>query len=218
MSWFAWPVVTLRRACFLFQPVDLQRLRLLVSTDLTDDSEKGDARMETSTALTADVQSELRRRHKSTSTTVLSLLVAVVLLAILAFVSQKFLTQRSNPALDIAVRISILFFGLGAIALRRTQFAKMRLQDITALQGASGLLITLQRTTLRVAMVGIAIAVLGFVATLATGTPLYTFQAGVVALAVLLYSYPVRASWEQAVRRFLADTDTNSSETPSSAS
>ena len=174
--------------------------------------------METSTALTADVQSELRRRHKSTATTVLSLLVAVVLLAILAYVSQKFLTQRINPALDIAVRISILIFGLGAIALRRTQFAKMRLQDITALQGASGLLITLQRTTLRVALVGIAIAVLGFVATLATGTPLYTFQAGVVALAVLLYCYPVRASWEQAVRRFLADTGTNPSETPSSAS
>src|SRR5882762_10090179 len=121
--------------------------------------------METSTALTGDVQSELKRRHKSTATTVLSLLVAVVLLSVLAFVSQKFLTQRSNPSLDIAVRISILIFGLGAIALRRTQFAKMRLQDIAALQGASGLLITLQRTTLRVALIGVLIAAIGFVST-----------------------------------------------------
>jgi peptidoglycan/LPS O-acetylase OafA/YrhL len=153
-------------------------------------------------ALTGDVQSELTRRHKTTATTVLSLLVAVVLLSVLAFVSQKFLTPRSNPSLDIAVRISILIFGLGAIALRRTQFAKMRLQDIAALQGAIGLLVTLQRTTLRVAMIGAAIAVLGFVATLTSGAALYTYQAGVVALAVLLYGYPVRASWEQAVRRF----------------
>lgn len=170
--------------------------------------------METSTALPASVQSELTRRHKSTATTVLSLLVAVVLLCVLAFVTQKFLTQRNNPSLDIAVRISILIFGLGAIALRRTQFAKMRLQDIAGLQGASGLLITLQRTTLRVAIIGIVIAVLGFVATLATGTPMYTYQAGVVAVAVLLYGYPVRVSWEQALRRFVPDSGSNPVETP----
>jgi hypothetical protein len=161
--------------------------------------------METSTTLTENVQSELRRRHKTTATTVLSLLVAVVLLSVLAMVSQKFLTPRNNQSVDIPIRISILIFGLGAIALRRTQFAKMRLQDIAGLQGASGLLITLQRTTLRVAIIGVVIAVLGFVATLVTGAPLYTYQAGVVAVAVLLYGYPVRASWEQAVRRFVPD-------------
>ncbi len=171
-------------------------------------------KMETRTALKENVQYELLRRQKTTATTVLSLVVAVVLLCILAFVSQKFLTLRNNPSLDIAVRISILIFGLGAIALRRTQFAKLRLQDIAALQGASGLLITLQRTTLRVAMIGIAIAVLGFMATLAAGTPLYTYQAGIVAIAVLLYGYPVRTSWEQAVRRFLPEDKPNPPENP----
>ena len=171
--------------------------------------------METSAALTGNVQSELVRRHKTTATTVLSLLIAVVLLSVLAFVTQKFLTQQQNPSLDMALRISILIFGLGAIVLRRTQFAKMRLQDIAALQGASGLLITLQRTTLRVAIIGIAIGVFGFAATVVTGIPSYTYQAGVVAVAVLLYSYPVRAAWEQAVRRFLPETGRNSAEIPS---
>ncbi|HEV7798368.1 MAG TPA: hypothetical protein VGO73_09445, partial [Pyrinomonadaceae bacterium] len=109
--------------------------------------------MSPSTALSENIRAELVRRHKSTATTIISLLIAVILLCVLAFVSQKFLTQRNNPSLDIAVRVSILIFGLGAIALRRTQFAKMRLQDIAALQGPSGLLITLQRTTLRVAMI-----------------------------------------------------------------
>jgi hypothetical protein len=156
---------------------------------------------------TADIQSELIRRHQSTKKTVLSLVVAVVLLCVLALVSQKFLTQRNNPSLDMAVRIGILVFGLGAIALRRTKFAKMRLQDIASLQGASGLLITLQRTTLQVAMIGILVAVLGFGATLVTGTPLYTYQAGVVAIAVLLYGYPVRSAWQGAVRRFSPSED-----------
>lgn len=163
--------------------------------------------METSTAISPSVQSELTRRHKTTATRIVWLLIAVILLCVLAFVSQKFLPLPVSPSpdsrsLDIAVRISILIFGLGAIALRRTQFAKMRLQDIAALQGASGLLITLQRTTMRVAMIGMLIALLGFVATLVSGIPVYTYQAGVVAVAVLLYGYPVRSSWEQAIRRF----------------
>ena len=161
--------------------------------------------METSSALTADVQTELLRRHKTTSTTVLALLIAVVLLSVLAFVMQKFLTPGGNRSIDVAVRIVILIFGLGAITLRRTQFAKMRLQDIAGLRGASGLLIALQRTTLRVALIGIVIAAVGFVATLLTGIPVYTYQAGVVAVAVLVYGYPFRTAWEQALRRFLPD-------------
>jgi hypothetical protein len=112
----------------------------------------------------------------------------------------------------MTVRIGILIFGLGAIALRRTKFANMRLQDIAGLQGASGLLITLQRTTILVATIGILIAVLGFVVTVVTGIPLYTYQAGVVAVAVLLYGYPVRNAWEQAVRRFSPENGSNPAE------
>ena len=165
--------------------------------------------MATSNALTANVQSELTRRHGATARLVKSLLVGVVLLCVLAFVSKKFLTPRSNPSLDIAVRISILIFGLGAIVLRRTQFSNMRLQDIAALQGPSGLLITLQRTTLRVALLGAAIAVIGFIGTLMTGNDFYSYGAGLVAAAVLWYCYPVRTSWEQAVRRFSSEDDPN---------
>ncbi len=165
--------------------------------------------MVTSNALPANVQAELQRQHKATVTTVLSLLVAVVLLCVLAFVSQRFLVQRSNASLDMGVRISILIFGLGAIALRRTRFAKMRLQDIAALQGASGLIATLQKTTLLVALIGAAVALIGFTSTLMSGAPLYTYQAGVVAAAVLLYGYPVRTSWEQAVKRYSLDENSD---------
>ena len=159
--------------------------------------------MTTQNALSADVQAELNRRHKSTKTTVLSLLVAVILLCVLAFLSKRFVTPTSNPsALDGVLRVSVVILGLGAIALRRTRFAKMRLQDIGGLQGPTGLLITLQRTTQFVAFIGISIALIGFVTTVLTGIAGYTYLAGVVALAVLLYGYPVRRAWEQAVRRY----------------
>ena len=89
----------------------------------------------------------------------------------------------------------------------------MRLEDIASLRGASGLMITLQKTTLLVAMIGVAVALIGFASTLMTGAPLYTYQAGVVAAAILLYGYPVRSSWEQAVRRYAPnETGANTNE------
>jgi arginine exporter protein ArgO len=158
--------------------------------------------METAGEIVGTTRSELMRRHKTTTTTVVALLFAVVLLCVVAFVTKKFLPQQNNPSLDIIVRISIFTFGLGAVALRRTKFAKLRLQDIAALKGPSGLLITLQRTTLQVAFLGATIAAIGFVATFLTGNDFYSYGAGLVAVAVLLYAYPVRSSWEQAVQRF----------------
>jgi hypothetical protein len=152
--------------------------------------------------MSTDVQGELAARHKATAKTVMSIFIGVVLLCILAFVSRKFLTPRANPSLDIGVRITILIFGLGAIALRRTRFSPMRLQDIAAIQGPIGLIVTLQKTTLLVAVIGAAVAAIGFATTLIAGDPWYTYTAGVVAAAVLLYGYPVRTSWEQAVKRF----------------
>ena len=158
------------------------------------------------TETSASVSAELSRRHKSTSTTVLSLLVAVVLLCVLAYVSRKFLTQRSTVSLDIPVRITILIFGLGAIALRRTKFARMRLQDIGALQGATGLLKTLERTTLQLAGLAAAIGAIGFAATLIMGNEFYTYTAAAISFVVLLYSYPTRSSWVRTVSRYSEPT------------
>jgi fucose 4-O-acetylase-like acetyltransferase len=155
-----------------------------------------------STKLATSVQSELVRRHKAVARTVKALLLAVILLCVLAFVSRRFLTEHPNPSLHMAVLIMILGLGLGAIAFRRTRFNPMRLQDIAGIRGTSGLLITLQRTTLQIALIGTASAVVGFVATLLTGDDSYTYRAGLVAVAVLLYCYPIRGSWERAVQRF----------------
>ncbi|HYJ88148.1 MAG TPA: hypothetical protein VEW46_18935 [Pyrinomonadaceae bacterium] len=165
--------------------------------------------METSTEQPKSALPELQRRHKATVTTVRVLLILSVLLSAIAFFINVSLPPRNNPSLDIAVRIIILIFGLGAITIRRTKFATMRLQDIGALKGASGLLITLQRTTLQVALLGAIIALVGFVATLLTGNPFYSYGAGLVAVAVLLYCYPIRSSWEKAIKRFAPGPQSN---------
>jgi hypothetical protein len=149
---------------------------------------------------------ELNRRHKAAATTVACLLVAVVLLSIVAFLGKGYLREQQNPSLDIGLRIVILFLGLGSIVVRRTRFSTMRLQDIGALQGASGLLITLERTTLQLAVLGAAIAALGFIGTLVTGNERYTYWAGLIAIVVLLYCYPSRRAWTRTLQLFVPST------------
>ncbi len=160
-----------------------------------------------SSPLAPEVKDELARRHTATARTVLALLIGVLLLCVVGYLSKKFLTPQNNPSLDMAVRISILILGLSSIALRRTKFSAMRLQDIAGLQGPIGLLATLQKTTVYVALLACVIALIGFAGTLFTGNDFYTFAAGVVAIAVLLYAYPVRRSWEVAMMRFASTDD-----------
>ena len=149
-----------------------------------------------------EAQAEITRRHKAAATTVLGLIVATVLLSIVAYLGKSYFRQQVNPQLDIAVRIVILVLGLGAVVWRRTKFQPMRLKDIASLNGVSGLVRTIEKTTLQIALLAAAIAAPGFVATLMTGNDLYTFWAGAIAIVVLIYGYPTKSSWLRAVSRF----------------
>ena len=149
-----------------------------------------------------EAQAELARRHKAAATTVLGLLVATVLLSVVAFLGRPYYTERPNPPLDIAVRIVILFLGLGAVVWRRTKFQPMRLQDIVGLAGVTGLLKTLEKTTLQISLMGAAVAAIGFVSTLMTGNERYSYWAGAIAVVVFIYSYPTKSSWLRALYKF----------------
>jgi hypothetical protein len=149
-----------------------------------------------------EAQAELARRHKAAATTVLGLLVATILLSVLAFLAKPYFTEKPNVVLDMAVRIVILCLGLGAVVWRRTKFQTMRLQDIAGLAGVSGLLRTLEKTTIQLALLGAGIATIGFIATLMTGNERYTYWAGAIAVIVFVYCYPTKQSWLRALYRF----------------
>ncbi|HJT29174.1 MAG TPA: hypothetical protein VJ784_17315 [Pyrinomonadaceae bacterium] len=149
-----------------------------------------------------EAQAELARRHKSAATTVVGLLIATVLLSVVAFLADAYLVEKPNPSLDIAVRIVILILGLGSVVWRRTKFQPMRLQDIAGLEGVSGLLKTLEKTTVQIALLGAFIAGIGFIATLITGNERYSYWAGAIAVVVFIYSYPTKSSWLKTMYRF----------------
>jgi hypothetical protein len=146
-----------------------------------------------------DIQTELARRYKATATTVAGLMIAAVLLSIVAFLGKDYFREQSNTPLEMALTLTVLFLGLGAIVWRRTKFATMRLQDIGALQGPIGLLRTLEKTTIQLALLGATSATVGFVATLMTGNDWHTYRGTGVALVVLAYSFPTKSSWSRVI-------------------
>ena len=101
----------------------------------------------------------------------------------------------------MALWIAILVFGLGAFVLRRTRFGAMRLKDVAALKGMSGLLKTLEGTTIQIACIGGAIALMGFMVSILTGDWTGMLRAGGVSAVVLIYAYPFRSGWERVARQ-----------------
>lgn len=149
------------------------------------------------------IHDELTRRHRAAVIAIAGVFGFTLLLATLAFAGVKFTLSSSlfSPTLDVALRIAIVVFGLGAVALRRTKFAALRLQDIAALEGASGLLITLQKTTVRVALLGGIIAIMGFIIAMIPGNgPKDMLYIGLITVAILLYCYPRHSAWERVVQ------------------
>src|SRR5438477_12968360 len=143
---------------------------------------------------------ELSRRHRAAMMFVIGFLVLDIALLVIAYLAADRLFRPRDPSLTMALWIAILVFGLGAFVLRRTRFAAMRLKDIAALRGVSGLLKTLQDTTIQIAFIGGAIALMGFIITIFTREWGDMLRAGGVSAIVLIYSYPFRSSWQRTVR------------------
>ena len=156
------------------------------------------------TSNSQNVQDELSRRYRKASMVVAAFLVLDVGLVVIAFFASNSIYRAGDPSIVMALWIAILVFGLGAFVIRRTKFAAMRLKDIAAVKGVSALLETLQDTTIQVAAIGGAIALMGFVIMILTADWTNMLRAGGVAAIVLIYGYPFRGAWQRVVTQ-LAD-------------
>jgi len=144
---------------------------------------------------------ELSRRHRTATIFIVSFLVLDAALLALAYFAAEKIFRPNDPSIVMGLWIAILVFGLGAFVLRRTRFAAMRLKDIAALKGTSGLLKSLQDTTIQIAFIGGAIALMGFIVTILTGDWTSMLRASGVSAIVLIYGYPFRSAWERVARQ-----------------
>jgi len=155
------------------------------------------------------LQNELTRRHRTATLVVAGFLVLDIALVAIAFFAVDRIFRPGDPARDaglvMGLWIAVLVFGLGAFVTRRTKFAAMRLKDVAAVKGLSGLLKTLQDTTMQVACIGGAVALMGFVITILTGDWTNMLRAGGVSAIVLIYCFPFRSAWERVVMQLGRD-------------
>src|ERR1051326_2335350 len=139
------------------------------------------------------------------------LCLTIVLVAVAYFKAES-LVRGGDPQVAMALWITILIFGLGSLVLRRARFQSMRLKEIAALRGLSGLLASLQGTTIQVALIGGAIALMGFVVTIMPGHYGDMLRAGGVAAIVLLSAYPQRSAWQRLLK--VVEQPINASDDP----
>lgn len=104
-----------------------------------------------------------------------------------------------DPVVLMTMWIVVAFLALGAIYFRRARFSPLRLQAVAGLRGAGGLLATLQKTTMQVALMGAAVAVIGFVSALLTGLAGDMLRAWLISAVVLAYAYPRLGAWRRVV-------------------
>ena len=146
---------------------------------------------------------ELTRRHRTAASVVSAFITLTLVLIALAYAGvrpERLPASLLNPTLYGALWIVIAGLGLGAIALRRMRFGALRLQVIAEAKGASALLATLHKTTGLVALFGLAIALIGYLLFMRSADPWDMLKAGIIAIAILLYTYPRRAAWRKVLQ------------------
>lgn len=167
--------------------------------------------MESRTQIQDSGERELVRRHRVAAMITRAIIALTIALIAVAFTGRapQLGVGSPDPVIVAFVRIAIVILGIGAVTLRRTRFAAMRLQDVAAVRGISALLATLQNTTVQVAVIGGLMALLGFYLMLVTGYPVNMVFIGIAALAVLIYCYPRRAAWQRVVHGIREAGDAN---------
>jgi Na+/H+ antiporter NhaC len=93
---------------------------------------------------------------------------------------------------------------IGSIIIRRAQLHRMKLEVVAGTRGVDGLIKHLLNTTILAAAIAEIIGVLALVVAFFGGDRSDVIRLGVVAMAVSLYNYPRRSSWQQLVDYYSA--------------
>ena len=150
----------------------------------------------------ANIQQELDQRYRSATLVVLSFFVLDLVLLAIAYFAVDRIFRPSDQKIAVGLWIAILICGLGVFVLRRNRFSSMRLKDIAAVKGTSALVESLQGTTIQVASIGGAIALMGFIITIISGDWTNMLRAAGVSVIVLIYCFPFKSAWQRTVNQF----------------
>ena len=172
-----------------------------------------DARSEhamNTSATSGNFSAELEQRYRATAMKLNVMILLTAAVTGIGVVGHEVMHRPGHESNLGFVSIVIVMLAIGAIVLRRTRFRAMRLQDVAALRGITGLLKSLQNTTLEIGYAALAIALLGFVGTILSGN-YEVLRTGVIAIVLFIYCYPKKRAWERVVNGIQTAGDANDS-------
>jgi hypothetical protein len=139
----------------------------------------------------------LDQRYRTTAMVVgAEIFISLALVVVAWFVISYSYNDISDQAL-YAIWLTILFVAAGSFILRRAMFSWERLKNATLLKGVSGLFDTLQANTILLGMLGVVIAILGFLAAALSGNKVEMLRAGAISLIVFLMIFPRKSIWRK---------------------
>lgn len=144
--------------------------------------------------------SELNRCHKPAAMVVGAFLGLSLALICIAFLFSENLYRPGDVRVAYFIWGLIIILSFAALFIRRMRLNISRLYDISVLRGVKGMLRDMQSTTFVAAAFGGAVALLGFIVTIKTGNEYDMLRAGVIAIGILLYSYPQKSAWLRVVQ------------------
>ena len=144
-------------------------------------------------------QIELEKRFRIAALIGLAQVAMTIVLAVIAwFVVSRTEIVETNESVT-ALWVAVLFIAIGSILLRRLFFGWERLKDAALLGGIPGVLKKLQTNSLMLGMFAEAIAVIGFVIAMFTGSSFDMFRAAAIALIVFFITFPRKRVWKTVV-------------------
>lgn len=152
---------------------------------------------------TATIEARVAEAQRRASLLVMAIAGSIVLYVAIALYLVSLRQPRSlTEQTRYGFYIAATFLAFGSIFYRRAQMRRIRLEVVTGLRGIKGLLKHFfQVTVVSLAMADL-IGILALLVSVLGGNQNDIVRFGVVAIAVALYTYPRRRSWQQAAEYF----------------
>jgi hypothetical protein len=149
--------------------------------------------------ISADNRAQLEKKYRTTAIIVLAQIAVTLVLIALAWFAVSASALELPPQSLTTLWVAVVFIAIGSFMLRRLFFNWERLKTISILKGVSGLLNSLQLSSIILGALAEIIAVLGFLIANFSGNSSDMLRAGAIALVIFLVNFPRKGLWKNIV-------------------
>lgn len=136
-------------------------------------------------------------------------LVQIIITLVLIVLGWFFATSIDNSVNQRAISLmwmTIILFVIGSFVLRRILFSQKYLEKSVQ---ENKLLLTLQTNTVFLSLIGILIAIIGFLIASLSGNKFEILRAGAISLLIFIFNFPRRPVWQNIVGQLFKVSNEN---------